>query len=139
MLAKEYQEGILLKKDKTKYNKPPEDWFMSEKKDGYRSTFQYINGKGTFLSRTGKSFNAPEWFINAMPPPKFLKKDILDGELWAGRDNFEMMGVVRKKVPIDETQIPIPITTYGISKLACEEYIKSYAKTYGFSYIFELH
>ena len=39
-----------------------------------------------------------------------------------------------KKVPIDETQIPIPITTYGISKLACEEYLKSYAKTYGFSY-----
>ncbi len=114
MLAKEYQEGILLKKDKTKYNKPPEDWFMSEKKDGYRSTFQYINGKGTFLSRTGKPFNAPQWFIDAMPPPKFLKKDILDGELWAGRDNFEMMGVVRKKVPIDEEWIDIQFHVYDI-------------------------
>ena len=39
-----------------------------------------------------------------------------------------------KKVPIDETQTPMPITTYGISKLACEEYLKSYAKTYGFDY-----
>ena len=39
-----------------------------------------------------------------------------------------------KKVPIDETQTPIPITTYGISKLASEEYLKSYAKTCGFSY-----
>ena len=39
-----------------------------------------------------------------------------------------------KKVPIDETQTPMPITTYGISKLACEEYLKSYAKTYGFNY-----
>jgi len=39
-----------------------------------------------------------------------------------------------RKVPIDETQTPIPITTYGISKLASEEYLKSYAKTYGFNY-----
>jgi UDP-glucose 4-epimerase len=39
-----------------------------------------------------------------------------------------------KKVPIDETQTPMPITTYGISKLACEEYLKSYAKIYGFNY-----
>ena len=39
-----------------------------------------------------------------------------------------------RKVPIDETQTPIPITTYGISKLASEEYLKSYAKTCGFNY-----
>ena len=39
-----------------------------------------------------------------------------------------------RKVPIDEIQTPIPITTYGISKLASEEYLKSYAKTCGFNY-----
>ena len=39
-----------------------------------------------------------------------------------------------KKVPIDETQTPIPITTYGISKLASEEYLKSYAKACDFKY-----
>ena len=39
-----------------------------------------------------------------------------------------------RKVPIDEIQTPIPITTYGISKLASEEYLKSYTKTCGFNY-----
>lgn len=35
------------------------------------------------------------------------------------------------KVPIEESDKPIPITTYGVSKLAAEEYIKSYSKIYG--------
>ena len=39
-----------------------------------------------------------------------------------------------KIIPIDESQIPMPITSYGISKLASEEYLKSFAKTYGFKY-----
>jgi len=38
------------------------------------------------------------------------------------------------KVPISESDKPIPITTYGISKLAAEEYIKSYSKSYGIRY-----
>ena len=38
------------------------------------------------------------------------------------------------KVPISETDKPIPITTYGISKLAAEEYIKAYSKSYGIKY-----
>lgn len=38
------------------------------------------------------------------------------------------------KIPIEESQIPIPITTYGISKLAGEEYVKSYSKMYNLRY-----
>ncbi len=38
------------------------------------------------------------------------------------------------KIPIEESQTPIPITTYGVSKLAGEEYVKSYAKMYGLKY-----
>tara|TARA_B100000029_G_scaffold479742_1_gene527077 strand:- start:3728 stop:4669 length:942 start_codon:yes stop_codon:yes gene_type:complete len=38
------------------------------------------------------------------------------------------------KIPIEESQTPIPITTYGISKLASEEYVKSYAKMHGLKY-----
>lgn len=38
------------------------------------------------------------------------------------------------KVPIEETDRSIPITPYGVSKLAAEEYIKSYSKTYGLRY-----
>ena len=39
-----------------------------------------------------------------------------------------------KILPIDESHIPMPVTAYGISKLASEEYLKSYAKMYDFKY-----
>ena len=43
------------------------------------------------------------------------------------------------RIPIEESDNPIPITTYGVSKLAAEEYIKSYAKVHGIKYtIFRL-
>ena len=42
-------------------------------------------------------------------------------------------------IPIKETDRITPITTYGISKLMAEEYIKSYSKAHGISYtIFRL-
>ena len=42
-------------------------------------------------------------------------------------------------MPIKETDRITPITTYGISKLMAEEYIKSYSKAYGINYtIFRL-
>ena len=43
------------------------------------------------------------------------------------------------KIPISENDKPIPITTYGISKFAAEEYIKAYSRNYGLDYtIFRL-
>ena len=43
------------------------------------------------------------------------------------------------KIPIKENDPITPITTYGISKLASEEYIKSYSRSYGIQYtIFRL-
>jgi len=43
------------------------------------------------------------------------------------------------KIPMEETDNPIPITTYGISKFAAEEYIKAYSRNYGIEYtIFRL-
>lgn len=43
------------------------------------------------------------------------------------------------KIPIEEKDRPIPITTYGVSKLAAEYYTRSYAKVYGIKYtIFRL-
>lgn len=38
------------------------------------------------------------------------------------------------RIPIRETDKVIPITNYGISKLAAEEYVKAYSKTFGFRY-----
>ncbi len=47
-------------------------WLMSEKLDGVRA---YWNGR-QLLSRSGKSFAVPNWFIKNFPPFE------LDGELW---------------------------------------------------------
>ena len=44
MLAKEYVKGIKLKED-IEYSEPPINWIMSEKFDGYRAVFSYVDGK----------------------------------------------------------------------------------------------
>ena len=91
MLAKEYSVGMKLPKELTK-SKVPIGWLLSEKYDGYRARFD--SDKKCFVSRAQKGFNAPDWFKSAMIPNHHL-----DGELWAGRENFQDMGVVRKKIP----------------------------------------
>jgi DNA polymerase beta len=96
MLAQEYVQG---KHDVI-------GWYESEKFDGYRA---YFDPEGRqFYSRQGKKFNAPEWFIKAMPPK------LLDGELWIGRECFQGMGAVRKKIPLDEEWINITYQVYDI-------------------------
>ena len=118
MLAKELLIGMIIKKDKTKYSKPPKGWLMAEKFDGFRAFFLYeiINGEpvGKFYSRNNKPFNAPDWFIESMPPYNLLQDKILDGELWAGRDNFQHMGPVRKKIPIPEEWLTIQYQVYDV-------------------------
>lgn len=113
MLAKEYVKGIKIKED-IPYSEPPINWIMSEKFDGYRAVFYYVDGKGVFVSRSGKRYYPPKWFIDSMPPKNLLKKDKLDGELWAGRDNFEDMGIVRKKEPIDSEWGNIVYMVYDV-------------------------
>ena len=118
MLAKELLIGMILRNDKSKFAVPPKGWLGSEKFDGYRALFLYeiINGKpvGKFYSRNNKPFNAPEWFLESMPPYNLLGNRILDGELWAGRDNFQLMGIVRKKEPIPEEWLTIQYQVYDI-------------------------
>jgi len=117
MLAKEYQIGMTgHKKDTSEFKIPPIYWWMSEKFDGYRCLFRYDeNGIGHFYSRASKEFNAPEWFLESMPPYNLLGNKIIDGELWAGRDNFQLMGIVRKKIPIPEEWINIQYQVYDIT------------------------
>lgn len=75
MLAKKYE------------NQSPRGWWMSEKLDGVRAIW---NGR-TLVSRTGKEFHAPDWFLAGLPTDT-----ILDGELWEGRGMFqETVGKVR--------------------------------------------
>ena len=103
MLAKDYIKGMKSPKSLSNYD-PPIGWLCSEKFDGYRA--RWIPDKRIFLSRNQKIFNAPEWFKATLP------KVNLDGELFAGRENFQDMGVVRKKVPIDEEWINIKYVVY---------------------------
>ena len=96
MLAKEYIKG---KHDVT-------GWYMSEKFDGYRACYSHEDKQ--FYSRQNKKFNAPEWYLLAMPPR------LVDGELWVGRDRFQEMGAVRKKVPLDEEWMNITFQVYDL-------------------------
>ena len=97
MLAKEFMKGGKI---------DPKGFFMSEKFDGYRAC--YDHNKKQFFSRQNKPFNAPRWFINAMPHA------LVDGELWIGRNMFQGMGTVRKKVPIDEEWLNITFQVYDL-------------------------
>ena len=96
MLAKDYIQG---KHDVM-------GWYMSEKFDGYRAC--YCPKDKQFYSRQNKLFQAPEWFLRAMPPR------LMDGELWIGRSMFQEMGTVRKKVPIDEEWLNITFQVYDM-------------------------
>lgn len=117
MLAKEYEKGMKgSSKDTTEFRVPPLGWYASEKYDGYRCLIFYdYTGRLVFMSRAHKEFNVPDWFKGAMPSQKLLKGLVLDGELWAGRENFQMMGTVRKKEPIDEEWIDISYNVYDIT------------------------
>lgn len=96
MLAKEFMKGGV----------DPTGWLISEKFDGYRAC--YDPDKKQFYSRQNKPFIAPQWFIQAMPPR------LVDGELWIGRNMFQEMGKVRKKVPIDEEWLNVTFQVYDM-------------------------
>ena len=81
MLAKKYD------------GRDPAGWWMSEKLDGVRAIWD----GSRLLSRTGKEFCAPKWFIDNLPADI-----ILDGELWEGRGLFQQTcGKVRTKTNPD--------------------------------------
>ncbi len=73
LLLKAYEEGLEVK-----------GWLMSEKLDGVRA---YWDGK-KLLSRSGKEFAVPTWFIQDFPPFS------IDGELWSKRGDFERISSI---------------------------------------------
>ena len=63
-------------------------WYMSEKLDGVRA---YWDGE-KLISRSGKVFSAPEFFIKDFPSHE------LDGELWSKRADFShIVSIVNRK------------------------------------------
>jgi DNA ligase len=64
-------------------------WLASEKLDGVRCI--WLPNEKVLLSRNGKQFHAPDWFLKAMPSYP------IDGELWMGRGKFqETVSIVRQ-------------------------------------------
>ncbi|HEX9194744.1 MAG TPA: DNA ligase [Azonexus sp.] len=81
LLAEAYRNQV----DVTQY-------LVSEKLDGVRAIW---DGQ-TLRFRSGKTINAPRWFLDGLP------KRSLDGELWLGHATFERLsGIVRREVPED--------------------------------------
>lgn len=108
MQCKEYEHG----------KHPVSGKLLSEKLDGMRAVWDggvsrgyrtidvpYSNtAKDTKIrystglwSRYGKPLIAPDWFVNTLPVGV-----VLDGEIWAGRGNFQkVMSAARKHSPVD--------------------------------------
>ena len=83
MLAEVYHEGDAI---------DLHAWRVSEKFDGVRA---WWDGK-RLLTRKGKVIAAPIWFTAGWPDT------VLDGELWIGRGQFELVsGTVRRQQPIE--------------------------------------
>ena len=81
LLAEVYRNQV----DVTKY-------LASEKLDGVRAIW---DGE-TLRFRSGRTINAPRWFLDGLPNRP------LDGELWLGRGTFERLsGIVRRDSPDD--------------------------------------
>lgn len=78
-LAKRYQAEL-----------PVNFYHVSEKYDGVRAVW---DGK-QLKTRAGNIIHAPDWFTAQMP------KQVLDGELWAGYNNFAYVSsLARRRVP----------------------------------------
>ena len=89
------------------YN-PPEGGICPEKLDGCRCRSDSESEQ--LISRQNKVFNCPKWIINLLLLDGIIIP--VDGELFAGRENFQNMGVVRKKIPIDEEWMNIKYYLY---------------------------
>lgn len=74
-------------------NRSPQGFLISEKLDGVRAHWDGL----VLRFRSGRLLPAPAWFLAKLPALP------LDGELWTGREQFDLLsGVVRKVIPDDE-------------------------------------
>jgi DNA ligase-1 len=71
----------------------PTGYWLSEKMDGCRV---FLTESGALLTRNGKRWNPPEWFMQGMP-----RGVRLDGELFTQRGDFDglVSAVQRKRDP----------------------------------------
>ena len=100
MLANVYHESIDL-----------DQYWVSEKYDGVRALW---DGE-KFLSRGGNIYKAPDWFIRNFPKQK------LDGELWIGRQQFELLvSTVRDHKPDDNAWQKVKFMVFDMPELSMQ-------------------
>ncbi|KDE04391.1 hypothetical protein, variant [Microbotryum lychnidis-dioicae p1A1 Lamole] len=90
----------------------PTGYWISEKLDGVRA---YWDGHGAMWSRNAKQFvGVPQSFLEKLP-----RGVSLDGEFWLGRDRFdEISGLVRRIEPDEEDWKPIKFMIFDIPSLS---------------------
>lgn len=72
----------------------PHGYLVSEKLDGVRAIWD-----GSQLRfRSGRTVPAPDWFTDALPPVA------LDGELWGGRERFDVVSSTVRQVTPDDAR-----------------------------------
>ncbi len=82
-------------------------YWVSEKYDGVRA---YWDGK-QLVTRAGNTIHAPEWFTLGWPT------EPLDGELWAGRGQFEQVtATVRDLEPDDSAWRHIRFMVFDLAR-----------------------
>ncbi len=69
-----------------------DEFLVSEKLDGVRG---YFDGE-KFISRQGNIIKAPKWFTKNFP------QEVLDGELWIGREKFELVSKIIRHESADD-------------------------------------
>lgn len=90
--AEDKKKLDVMKGDPWDFEQDLTGWWMSEKLDGVRA---YWDGK-QFLSTGYNIYHAPDWFTAGLPSHP------LDGELWAGRGNFQAAPDIAKSQGIPE-------------------------------------
>lgn len=111
---------MLLAKSFNPEKNDPTNWWISEKLDGVRVFWK----DGTLNTRTGKTYNAPEWFKEEIAKVG----DCLDGELWIGRGMFgDVVSAVRKKVPIEKEWRNVKYYVFDIPNMKEEAFEKRVA------------
>ncbi len=95
-LAQLYSSAIIL-----------DEFLVSEKLDGVRG---YFDGE-KFISRQGNIINAPQWFTKNFP------REVLDGELWIGREKFEeISALIHQESPNDTAWQQVKFMVFDLPK-----------------------
>lgn len=63
---------------------------------GYRALFYNGDDKIHLFSRNNNDFIAPKWFLDNIANNNIPKRNLLDGELFTKRRDFDGMGIVRE-------------------------------------------